>query len=174
MSTDNKWRPDFKEWYKVNKEAYRIVFEQAEKKMDDVISESESITNKSIKMVVAVTSMFAFFIGFLVQKKIPIGYNSVFFILLVINVTGILFLIFPKEVRGRGLSPKILLPKNLDSEGDIKYQEEMIYYSGIVIIQDNIDFMIEKNSIRAKWYLAWLIVALLLMLSGATYLIASL
>ena len=174
MSTDNKWYPDFKKWYDVNKESYKIVFEQAEKRMEDVLSESESITNKSIKMIAAVAAMFAFFVGFLVQKNIPIGYNSIFIVVFVANVTGILFLIFPKEVRSRGVSPQKLLPKNLDAEDDKNYQEQMIYYSGIVILQDNIDFMIEKNTNRARWYLIWLIVGLVLLVSGATYIVASL
>ncbi len=174
MSIDNKWKPDFKKWYDVDKNAYKLVFEQAEKKMEDVLSESESITNKSIKMVAAVATMFAFFVGFLVQKNISIGYNSIFIIVFIANVTGILFLIFPKEVKGRGVSPKKLLPNNLDAEDDKNYQEQMIYYSGVDILQDNIDFMIEKNTSRAKWYLAWLIVALILLVSGATYIVASL
>jgi hypothetical protein len=172
MSDDKKWYPDFKEWYKIDITAYKFVFEQAEKKMDDVLSESESITNKSIKMITAVATMFAFFVGVLIQKNIAIGYNAVFIIVFIVNVTGILFLIFPKEVRGRGVPPKILLPKNLDAEEDESYQEKMIYYSGIVILQDNIDFMIEKNANRAKWYLVWLIVALILLVSGAAYIVA--
>jgi len=174
MSIDSKWHPDFKRWYDVNKEAYKLVFEQAEKKMEDVLSESESITNKSIKMVSAVAAMFAFFVGFLVQQNMAIGYNAIFIIVFVVNVTGILFLIFPKEVRGRGVSPQKLLPQNLDAEDDKNYQEQMIYYSGIVILQDNIDFMNKKNTSRAKWYLIWLIVALVLLVSGATYVVSSL
>ena len=172
MSNDRKWKPDFRKWYDVNKDAYKLVFEQAEKKMEDVLCESESITNKSIKIVAAVTAMFAFFVGFLIQRNISIGFNSIFIVVFVANVTGILFLIFPKEIRGRGVSPKNLLPKNLDDEDDKEYQEQMIYYSGVVILQDNIDFMIEKNTSRSKWYLAWLIVALVLMVSGATYIVA--
>ena len=94
MSIDNKWKPDFKKWYDVDKNAYKLVFEQAEKKMEDVLSESESITNKSIKMVAAVATMFAFFVGFLVQKNISIGYNSIFIIVFIANVTGILFIVY--------------------------------------------------------------------------------
>lgn len=174
MSIDDKWYPDFKKWYNVDTASYKLVFEQAEKKMEDVLSESESITNKSIKMVATVAAMFAFFVGFLIKKNIPIGYNSIFIAVFIVNVTGILFLVFPKEVRGRGLSPKKLLPTNLDNEEDKNYQEQMIYYSGIVILQDNIDFMINKNTNRANWYLAWIIVALVLLVSGATYIVASL
>lgn len=174
MSEDKRWYPDFHKWYNVETGAYKIVFEQAEKKMEDVLSESESITNKAIKMITAVAAMFAFFVGFLIQKNIPIGYNVIFIIVFIVNVTGILFLIFPKEVRGRGVSPKKLLPEKLDNEDDKGFQEQMIYYSGIVILQDNIDCMIGKNTTRAKWYLVWLIVTLVLLVSGVTYIVASL
>lgn len=174
MSIDDKWSPDFKKWYNINKDSYKLIFEQAEKKMEEVISESESITNKSIKIVAAISAMFAFFVGFLIQKNIPAGYSSVFIIVFIINVTGVLFLIFPKEVRGRGIAPKILIPKNFDADDDKDYQEHMIYYSGIIILQNNIDFMIKKNTSRAKWYLRWLIVTLVLLVSGATYILASL
>lgn len=174
MSTENKWKPDFVKWHQVEKESYKLIFEQAEKKMDDVLSESESITDKSIKMIAAVAAMFTFFIGFLVKKNIPIGYNSIFIIVFIIDVIGILFLIFPKKIRGRGIAPKVLLPKQLDMEDDKEFQEQMIYYSGIVILQDNIDFMIGKNTGRANLYLACLILALILLVAGATYIVASL
>jgi hypothetical protein len=174
MSTECKWKPDFEKWYNVNKDAYKFIFSQAEKKLEDVLSESESITNKSIKMITAVVAMFAFFIGFLVQKSIPIGYNSVFIILFIVNVAGILFLIFPKEVKGRGFVPSELLPEKLDKADDKDFQEEMLYYCAVVKLEDDIQSMRLKNSSRAKIYLTCLILALLLLLSGATFIVASL
>lgn len=174
MSEECKWKPDFEKWYNVNKDAYKFIFSQAEKKLEDVLSESESITNKSIKLVTAVVAMFAFFVGFLIQKNIPIGYNSIFIILFIINVGGVLFLIFPKEVKGRGFVPSELLPERLDSPDDKEYQEEMLYYSAIVKLEDDIQSMRQKNSGRANIYLASLILALLLLVSGATFIVASL
>lgn len=109
-----EWKPDFEKWYNVNKDAYKFIFEQAEKKLNDILLESESITDKSIKMVTAVVAMFTFFVGFLIQKHVPLGYNSVFIGLFIINVSAIIYLIFPKEVKGRGLAPKILIPLKLD------------------------------------------------------------
>lgn len=154
------WKPDFYKWYNVNKDSYVFIFEQAEKRLEDILSESESITNKSIKMVTAVVAMFAFYIGFLIQKNIPIAYNSIFIGLFIINVSAIVYLIFPKEVKCRGVAPKILIPSKLDSEDDKEFQVEMLYYSGITILQDNIDYMLDKNSFRAKIYLASLLLAL--------------
>lgn len=173
MST-NIWKPDFHKWYNVNKNAYKFIFEQAIRKLDDVLSESESITDKSIKMATAVSSMFAFFIGFLVQSKTPIGYNSIFIILFIINIAGIVFLIFPKEVKGRGFQPSELLPKNLDDPEDKDFQEEILYYCSIVNLENDISLMRKKNSDRAKIYLVCLILALMLFVSGAVFVVCSL
>ena len=169
-----KWKPDFEKWYNVNKEAYKFIFEQAEKKLNDVLSESESITDKSIKMATAVVAMFAFFVGFLIQKKVPIGYNSTFIFLFVVDVCAIIYLIFPKEVRGRGLAPKILIPPKLDDKEDKDFQSEMLYYRAITTLQDNIDFMRNKNSCRANVYLVCLIMALVLFCVGASFIAISL
>ena len=168
------WKPDFEKWYNVNKDAYKFIFEQAEKKLNDVLSESESITDKSIKMVTAVVAMFAFFVGFLIQKHIPLGYNSIFIVLFIINVSGIIYLIFPKEVKGRGLAPKILIPPKLDDREDKEFQSEMLYYRAITTIQDNIDFMRNKNYCRANVYLVCLIMALALFSVGTIFIVISL
>jgi hypothetical protein len=160
------WKPDFDKWYKVDKGAYEFIFSQAEKKLEDVLSESQSITDKSIKMVTAVVAMFAFLIGFLIQKKVPIGYNIIFVVFLIADVTGIIFLIFPKHVKGRGFVPNELIPTKLDSDEDKEVQEQMLYYHAIVNLQADIQLMRKKNSDRATLYLICLIVALILFAVG--------
>jgi len=172
MSDDCKWKPDFDKWYNVNKEAYKFTFEQAVIKLDDLLTESESITNKSIKWVTGIIAIFGFFVGFLIQKKLPIGYNSVFIIFFIIDVAGLLFLIFPKEIKGRGFVPSELLPEKLDNPDDEKYQQELLYYFAIVKIEEDISVMRKKNSFRANIYLASIILGLLLLVSGATYIVA--
>ncbi|HVA99483.1 MAG TPA: hypothetical protein VNG53_11365 [Bacteroidia bacterium] len=169
-----KWKPDFDKWYNVNKDAYKFLFEQADEKLEDVLSESESITNKSIKMVTAVIAMFAFFVGFLIQKHIPIGYNSIFIILFIVNVSGIIYLIFPKEVKGRGFVPSELLPKKLNSPEDKDYQEELLYYCAVVKLEEDIQLMRQKNSVRTKIYLTCIILALVLLVAGAIIIVAAL
>ena len=170
----NKWLPDFNKWYQIDKDAYKLIFQQAEKKLEDVLSESESLTDKSIKMVMAVVAMFAFFLGFIIQQHIPLGYNSIFIVLFLLNVFGIIFLIFPKEVKRRGFSPQVFIPNNLDNEEDKGFQEEILYYNGIVLLQENIEFMRDKNNYRARIYLYCLIMALTLFCAGTTFIIASL
>ncbi len=171
---DCKWKPDFEKWYEVDKDAYKFIFEQAEKKLNDVLSESESITDKSIKMVTAVVAMFAFFVGFLIQKKIPIGYNSIFIGVFLINVLAIIYLIFPKEVKGKGFVPSELIPKKLDSPDDKGHQEQLLYYFAIVKLQEDIQLMRSKNSCRAKIYFYSLFLALALFSVGAMFIVTSL
>lgn len=169
-----KWKPDFVQWYSVNKEAYKFIFQQAEKKLEDILSESESITNKSIKLITAIVAMFAFFVGFLLQKKEPLGYHSILVFGFILNVAGVIFLIFPKEVKGRGFIPSELLPERLDHEEDKEFQEEMLYYCAIIKLEEDIQIMRQKNSERSKVYLCCLVLALLLLTSGTTFIVASL
>lgn len=170
----NQWKPDFKKWYNVDKEVYKVAFEQGEKRLEDILSESESITNKAIKMIAAVVAMFAFFVSFLVKNQIPIGYNVVFMGIFIINVVTILWLIFPKRIKNRGIEPKVFFAKDFDNEEDKAFQQQLLYYSGVVILQNNIDFMIARNEVRAKVYLACSIMALLLLIAGSTLIISSL
>jgi len=166
-NSTQKWVPNFTKWYDVDVASYKFIFEQAEKRMEDVLSESESITDKSIKIITAIAAMFAFFVGFLIKKEISFGENYVPIFLFTLNIGCALFLLFPKKVRVRGIAPKILLPlRQLDNQEDKAYQEHILYYSAIVILQDNIDFMIKKNAIRSIVYLVSLLLGLVLLIVG--------
>lgn len=161
-----KWSPDFKKtWYKVNKEAYKIIVTEAKEKMEDTLSESESITNKSIKMITALVVMFGFYIGFFVQNHLKFDSSIPFLLPFFIIGCGIIYLIFPKKIRGRGFEPKELIPKELDAEEDKEYQEEILYYALIEKLQEDIDFMNNKNMHRARIYLFCMIGMLVLFIA---------
>ena len=104
---------------------------------------------------------------FFIQNRIPIGYNAVFLLPFLVIVCMVVSLIFPKEIKGRGFKPKDLLPVRLDDEEDKKFQVEMLYYSAIVKLQENIEYMESKNNTRAKIYLASLIGALVVFIACA-------
>lgn len=171
---DCNWKPDFEKWYNVNKDAYKFIFDQGEKKLEDVLSESESITNKAIKMIVSAVVMFSFFVSFLIQLHKPIGYNLVFYFLFIGDIVAIIFLIRPKEVKGRGFAPSELLPKKLDNKEDEKYQEELLYYFAIVKMEEDIQIMRKKNSGRANLYLGCLILTIVVFVAGSTFIMISL
>lgn len=168
------WLPPIKNWYKVSKEAYSLIYQQAKERFEDVMSESESITNKSIKMIFGLAAFLGGIIGFYKGNDLATRYMGVFFIFILIEAILLFILIVPKDVRWRGLSPKKSIPENLDSEDDREHQTELVYYYSISILQDNIDFMIEKNTKRALIYKIALILFLMIFASTATFIIASL
>lgn len=63
------WKPNFKKRYNVEKSAYEIILKQAEAKHEDVLQESESITNKSIKITTSLVALFSFFIGSVLKSE---------------------------------------------------------------------------------------------------------
>ena len=166
-----KWMPPIKKWYNVKKGAYALIHKEAKERLEDVLSESESITNKSIKMITALAAFLGFFIGLVVNNKWQIGYLSVFFIIVLVDAIMLYILIAPKYVKWRGLSPKISIPNNFDADEDKEFQEEMIYYTSIVVLQDNIDFMLKRNNERASLYKWALLLFLVLFTAIATFII---
>lgn len=162
-----KWKPDFEKWYNVDLKSYEFIFNQAEKKHEEVLSESESITNKSIKILSSLIALLSFFIGFLIKSEIEMNYWIVLFILFsMINISLYVYLVFPKKIKGRGFSPKDLLPEKLDSEEDKGFQEHLLFYTAILKIQDNIDSVRQKNKDRASIYFMSILLSMILFFIG--------
>jgi hypothetical protein len=91
-----------------------------------------------------------------------------------ICASGIIFLIFPKEVKGRGFVPSELLPDKFDHHEDLDVQEKLLHYCGVVKLEEDIQLMRKKNGSRSKLYLVCIILALLLFVFGTTFIVASL
>lgn len=165
-SPSPQWKPNFDKWYEVDISAYKFILEQATKKKDEVLSESESITDKSMKIVAAVAAFLSIFYGIVGQKHIPVVAGAVPTILSVIAIGIAVTLLFPKGVRSRGIAPNVLIPSHLDSPEDKGFQEHMLYYSAIVILQDDIQEMRMKNLGRAGRYGVCLVAGLLAFVLG--------
>lgn len=160
-----QWKPDFeKNWSKIDLDSYRFIIQQAEKNFDEIISESESITNKSIKILTFNSILFSFYFSYLtklnnyslngIELVIPL-------ILFLVIVFIVLKLMFPKCIRLKGFSPKDLLSNasNLDSIEDENFQLHILYYITIVKLENNIFFMKTMNTFRAKFYKKSIIVS---------------
>ena len=150
--SEQKWLPDFKKWYDVSKESYILINNEAKSRMEEVLSESESITNKSIQFIAAIIAISGFFFKTFIDAKISLSNNWWLVVFFVIPSIFFTVLLFPKEVRGRGFQPKEFIVDNLDNNEDLNHQEQIIYYNSIVNLQGNIEFMMQKNSKRARLY----------------------
>jgi hypothetical protein len=142
-------------WYEVNEDSYKLIYEQAKIRFEEYASESESITNKSIKILTSIVALSAFFVGFATSHK----FNCISF--LIIGILIVLFcfalyhlfiLIAPKNVSYRGVDPRIAGNKDVFDPENKDYQTRGMYYNLIGVISDNIDFMSIKNKGRANQY----------------------
>lgn len=143
-------------WHTVSIDAYKIVYDLAKERLDETLSESQSITDKSIKMISSLVVFSGFFFGYLLSNKELIAQNRCLLIFLgVIVISNMIFLvdlIWPKMVKSKGLPPNVSLVDDFDDEEDSPFQTQLVYYNSLKIIQSNIDYMDGKNSDRHLFY----------------------
>ena len=148
MSGTIDWKPNFEKWYKINKESYQLIYALAKERFEEVSSESESITDKAIKMLTAVVSLFGFFIGFVFKQHSNHWFIYILTPLVAADIYYLYHLLTPKESRLRGLPPSESIPRDLDNDEDKEFQTELVYYQAIVHYQNNISIMAKKNEGR--------------------------
>ncbi len=71
---ENSWQPKIKGWWNINIDAYKLIYESANKRLEDLISETISTTDKSEKNLIFVLALASFSITFFSAK----GINSIF------------------------------------------------------------------------------------------------
>jgi hypothetical protein len=162
----DKLKTKIKKWYNVDKETYLKILDLAKERLEDALSESESITDKAIKIVIALVAFTGFFTGYLLTnhdliiKHLTILAWSGAAILG--NVSILVALILPKKVKNKGLPPIVALVDDFDAKEDKKFQMELLLYNSVSVIQENIDYMNRQNNARAKIYLWALMLFLIL------------
>lgn len=157
-------------WSEINVEAYKIIYTEGKERLKDAINDSENITNKAIKLLSALLSLFGIAVGFIIQQKINVGFNIIFLVPMLLSILILIWILFPKQAKEYGIQPNILIPKNFDSKEDKEYQSELLYYSAIRIIQERIDFMIKQNEYRTKCFNVILFSFILSLAGGCTIL----
>lgn len=146
------WKPTVK-WYKISIESYKIIIDLAKERLEEVLAESQSITEKSIKMLTGLLALMVFLFQFgIKQNQVNLIELSLIVLLFTSAIYLLMRLIMPKEVRYKGLAPYSSLPPELDHPEDIDFQEQNISYFIMLNLQYNISFMIEKNKSRIVLY----------------------
>lgn len=156
-------------WSEISVEAYKIIYNEGKERLKDAINDSENITNKAIKLLSAILSLFGIAVGFIIQQNLKVGYNSIFLMPLLVSVVILIFILFPKRVKEYGIQPNTLIPKNFDSEDDKEHQLELLYYTAINIIQERIDYMRRQNERRTKCFNPILIIFITSIAGGCTF-----
>lgn len=173
LSNTYDWYPPFKKWYEVDIEVYKFIFEQAEKRHDDVLSESEAITSKSVKVTTGIVALFSFFVGILIEKNISIDIFSIgLTVSFLYNIIDAIGLMFPKEVISRGFSPSELISEDINDEENKGFEAALLYHSAIQQLDNVIKRMRANNRIRAKKYKRILKVGIAILITSTLYFIA--
>ncbi|MDB5126130.1 hypothetical protein [Mucilaginibacter sp.] len=165
-----KWTSRINKWENISVDEYKFIFEQAKEKLDDVLSETESITDKSIKIGTAVVAFLGFYLGLVIQNHLFKSHKLLVastFIFAIINLFVIIKLIFPSLISNRGCSPEASTTPDFDNDDDKGYYLQKLYYNSIGILQDKIDKTVTRNSNRILIYkIALASFALFLILMG--------
>ena len=168
-------------WYKVSAEAYLAAVTIAKEKYDDVVSESESMTTKSISMITALLVFIASFAGYfvshveLLQKSgsiILMGFGGLFVCSTFIFLTMV---IAPRSIYGKGVSPENIIPSRIDEKTNEKVQSQMIYLNYLVSLQCGIDYnqpLVESRAVKYTTGLYLFMITMLYIPIIAVYFIA--
>ncbi len=166
MTLENDWTPEIKDWDKVPLETYKFLFDRAEKRFEETLSESESITSKSIKLLTGIVLAIPFFIA-LTFTKISLCFSLFFVLLYILDVVVLIILVFPKNIARRGSEPKDIYCEYIENKG---YNEEdkkaIVYYHELKRIQQGIELNNNANGERIELYKIVLILSLIIFSIG--------
>jgi len=158
-----RWYPAH-DWFTLDLATCKFVFEQAEKRMDEVSSVSEAVTENAKKLLLSLAALFSFFTGFVAQKQIHIIHGEYLFASFIAIMGLTTLLIFPRKVNFRGLSPIALMKGKPNDEKEYRVKPLLwTCYSGIVILQENIEHMTKLNNRRGLLYMLALVASLVLL-----------
>lgn len=157
------WKAPVTDIDKVDHEALKIIYDQAIIRFEECASETESITDKTYKMLVALVSMGAYLIVEAAKHRINICISSCFVILYLLEFIILFKILTPRQAFHRGLYPHTSFPVHLDE--DCKDNQKSIVYKSLLETMEKkiSDSYFEFNR-RVKiytfsiWYLATLII----------------
>lgn len=159
------WKPNVKDWEKIPLESYKLILSQTKEQFEECASESESITNKSIKLLGFLVLLGSGIIGYgLTLNKC---FLLIFILFYAMDFYLILKLVFPKNVIFRGTRPQIINWQDFDEKENTNADKiALTYYQEIIRTGDSIDKMMNYNSIRHNRYKVSIIFTAILFISG--------
>jgi Mg2+ and Co2+ transporter CorA len=156
------WDDIVKDWESVPLETYKFLFSQAKDKYDEIISESISITEKSINLTKVIVVSMTGFVGYNFKTHPGLEWIIVLSFLFLIDFILLVILMFPKSVIFKGSSPDEIFCEYLDNPSYSQDEKTFIvYYHEIRRYQERINVMIMRNNQRQYFYGTSLILTIL-------------
>jgi len=150
------WRHNLKDWEKVNKEVYKFCLDQAEKRLKDIIEDSEKITSRSYTLIGVLIPLLSICVGIILKYIIS---NSPLDLIVYMSIISVLIigyclwslskLVGVRQIWSSGTEPvNIVKSEYLEIESLIDDEPlKFLYLSEIEQIQHKID---QNNIINHK------------------------
>jgi hypothetical protein len=165
------WEPKIKDWEKIGIDAYKFIYQQSEKRFEEIMTESEAITDRALKLFILMVGLLSLFIGF----SLKAGNTNWIILLSVFYVLDTILLVWLMRVKNlflRGSAPIEIFIDNLDREDYTESdQASILYYNEICRYQDKIDKNKEKNTDRQMVYLLTICLSALLAITTVSIVI---
>lgn len=153
MESLSTWKDIVKDWEKVSKETHEFIFSQVKDRYDDCLSESVSITEKSINLLKLSSGSLIGFVSYNFVVKPGLEWIIILGFLFLVNLILLGCLMFPKGVSFRGSPPNEIYCNYLDNSiYDENDKRQIVYYHEIVRYQARIDSLNKLNNCRQWLY----------------------
>lgn len=155
MEKVKDWNDILEEWDTFPIDAYKLMFSEVKENFEERSSDSESITNKSIKILALSSSFLVGLLGYTSSQDIYLCLLCLFclaipyFIILLLSIK----LMFPKNIQFRGTLPSDIMVNVYDNkEYEESDKEKLLYYNTIKQYQYSIEIFDEKLKKRHCFY----------------------
>ncbi len=156
------WNDIVKDWEELPLESYKFLFSQAKDRFDEVLSESVSITEKSITLTKVAVAAMSGFVGYNFKANPGLEWIVVLSFVFLIDLICLVVLMFPKGVVFKGSPPQEIFCDYLDNPSYTENEKTtIVYYHELRRYQERIDIMTKKNSQRQLFYGVALVVTIL-------------
>lgn len=168
------WKDIVKDWEKLPLETYKFLFSQAKDRFDEVISESVSITDKSINLTKVAIAALCGFVGYNFKVNPGLEWIVLLSFFFLIDLICLAVLMFPKGVVFKGSPPEEIFCDYLDNPSYTEDEKTtIVYYHELRRYQERIEKMNKKNSCRHIFYAVALITTILLTVLTAGVIIST-
>jgi hypothetical protein len=156
------WSDIVKDWEQVPLESYKFLFSQAKERFDEIISESVSITEKSMNLTKVTVVAMSGFVGYNFKVNPGLEWIVLLSFLFIVNLICLVILMFPKGVVFKGSPPKEIFCDYLDNSNyNNEEKTTIVYYHELIRYQERIDNMTNRNGQRHLFYGVALILTVL-------------
>jgi len=154
---DEKWRAKDENKLTANIEEAKFIYDQAEKKLKEIIASVDLVINRNIALVAVVVAMLTAIIGFVINRHYVNNYSFETDAILKTSVVFIIYLFFvivrisrniiSDKYRVIGASPRTLFSEEyFKATSDERIREKMFVWTQIENYQESIDFNMEKHN----------------------------